>query len=872
MVEMLYLLGFHASFRDELIDHVSSDVENRMASGLTFEQALAQIEPELRSKEIKRINRLLIPKSKSNNGAMIKNYLNVAIRNLRKNKTYSFINISGLAIGIACTLLIALYVLEELSYDNFHPQGDRTYRVVTKGIAQGESFEHARTAMPWGPSMADDLPEIENFLRIRTPNSRFMVQYEDRKFYEKGFFFVDSTFFDVLGYQLILGNAQDVLRNPNSVVVSERAARKFFGEEDPLGKTIKADISLELTVTGIMADPPDNAHMHFDFLVSLNSIADYRDAQGNLIYGNIFENWLWRSTYTYLLLGEEADPTQLQNKFSAFLDHYAGDQFKQFGLEYNLELQPIRDIHLNSHLESEIEGNGNISYIYIFSAVALFVLFIACINFMNLSTARSIKRSKEVGLRKAVGAARHQLITQFLGESMVITVVASTLALMLVVVLLPIFTGITGQQIELIGEDTIAILLGLIAITVLVGVISGSYPAAFLSGFNPALVLKGKGGSDAGNRLLRKVLVMVQFTISALLVIGIGVVYLQMQYIQEKELGFDKEYLLAIPQPEPVSISRYPTLKSRLQDHPKVIGVTAASRIPGEFFGTGFTRKFGAPVEENVAVQSVSVDFNFAEVLGMQIATGRNFSEEFGTDSLSAVMINEAAVTALNLEDPLQEQLAWFGQVGAPIVGVVKDFHFKSLHDPIEPFLFFISGYNFLWVLAKVEAEDLPQTIAYIEDQWATINPQHPFDYEFLSDKYGNLYQAESQLGNILNFFAAIAMFIAGLGLFGLVSFTTEQRTKEIGIRKTLGAPTANIVLLLMKGFAGLVLAANLVAIPIGYYFMNSWLQNFTYHSQLNVVVFIVAIVSTLLLAIITVSYKSIKAALTNPVKSLKYE
>jgi len=648
---------------------------------------------------------------------MYKNYLLIALRNLNKNKGFSFINIFGLSIGITSCLLIMLFVHDELSFDKYNENSDRIYRLAYSGINRGRQINTARTPIPWAPVLKDEIPEIENAVRLRTPNSRFMVSYEDQKYFEKGFYFADSTLFNVFDIGLVLGDKDEVLRAPNSVVISERAAKKYFGNKNPVGERITADITLNLTITGIMKNIPANSHFDFDFAISLSSLEEYKDANGRLIYGNLFDNWLWTSGYTYLLLNKSADIELVEEKIKNVIYNRIGDQLANGGGEINPFLQKLTDIHLRSNMQQEIGVNSDISYIYIFSAIAFFILVIACINFMNLSTARSSKRAVEVGMRKVVGASRKQLISQFLGESMILSLFSTGISLIMTYFFLPFFNDLTGKSIIISNYNLLMIFFGMIFISILVGIVSGSYPAFVISAFKPIEVMKGKMSLNSANIILRKSLVIAQFSISIILIIGLGVIMSQLDYIQNKRLGFNKEFLLSIPQPDPTVISKFYTLKENFEKNSNVLGVSASSSLPGGLFGTGFIRPFGSDQANNVEAEILSVDFDFVNVMQMELIDGRNFMRLISSDSMNAVIINKTAAVQLGFgEKAAGQEIAFGNATGNEIIGVVDDFHFSSLHEKIKPYVFYVNGYNFLWVLTRINSEDITSTISFLPE------------------------------------------------------------------------------------------------------------------------------------------------------------
>ena len=806
---------------------------------------------------------------------MLKNYIKIALRNLIRYRTYTFINIFGLAIGIICCLLILVYVQDELSYDRYHKKADQIYRIINAGTIRGNQIEIPLVSGPWGPAMVEEYPEVLKAVRIKPPDSRWVIEHGDRKFFEKGVYFVDPAFFEVFDVEMVTGDPEAVLNAPYSMVITEEMAEKYFGEEDPVGKIIVGDTWMNFNITGIMKKHLASTHMNYDFLVNFETLNVAIDpVNKQLYYGDITTNWQNFRVYTYLLLEKNADPEAVNVKMRTLLEERLGNMFRTAGVELNPYLQKLTDIHLKSNLEGELGPNSDESYIYIFSAVALFVLLIACINFMNLSTARSESRAKEVGIRKAVGADRFQLIKQFLSESLIFTLFASVLACIAVLLLLAPFNAIADKNIsvsDLINSQTIILLIGLV---IIVGVVSGSYPAFLLSAFRPAEVLSGKMRKGASSGLLRKILVVVQFSISVFLIIGLSIIYSQMEYIKNRRLGFNKENILAVPLSDPAPRSNYESYKNALLSNSSVLNVSASSTIPGGLFGIGLLRPLGRPVNENLTVQITAVDYDFLETFGMELQEGRDFSREFASDMNTALLLNEEAVKQFEFDQELEKRLTpGGGQVVLPVIGVLKDYHFKSLHQKIEPFVLSLGpAQAFTWVFIKTTGASMSRVMQFAEKEWQRINPGHPFDYTFVDNSIAMMYQSEMRLSRLFSIFTGIAIFIACLGLFGLASFTVEQRTKEIGIRKVLGASISGIVIILSKEYVKWIVLANVLAWPAAYVVMNQWLKNFAYRTDIRIGIFFLSAVLALVIALLTVSFQSIKAALADPVESLRYE
>ncbi|MFC1563405.1 ABC transporter permease [candidate division KSB1 bacterium] len=804
---------------------------------------------------------------------MFGNYIKIAFRNIVRYKGYTFINIFGLAAGIVCCLMIYLYVQDELSYDKYNENSDNIYRIVNSGTIRGNQLSVPLVSGPWGPAMVQEFPEVLNAVRFKTPDSQWLIEYQDKKFFERGFYFTDSTYFSVFTVEMVKGDPKTALDAPFSVVITEEMAEKYFGDEDPLGKIIKGDLVIEFTVTGVMKKHPRTSHMNFDFLASIDTIREARDVSGFPIYGNLLNNWQQFGIYTYILLQENADPDIVEQKMKAMLDERLGRMFSTFGIELSPYLQKMTDIHLESHLDNEIEPNSDIKLVYIFSAVAVFILIIASINYMNLSTARSAARAKEVGLRKVAGAYKKQLIVQFLSESIIFALIASVIAAAVVVLLLPAFNSVSGKELVIGTLLNPQMFLFLTAMFIGVGLISGSYPAFLLSMYRPSEVLSGNIKSRGSSALLRKILVLVQFSLSVVLIIAFSTVSRQMEFINNKDLGFTKDNIIAIRLPDSGLRARFESLKDALLTNSNIISVSGSNSIPGGDFGLGLLAPEGRPASENINVTMTTAGYDFDKTFDFEIIEGRGFQEEFTADMGNAVLINEEAARQFGFETGSEKRLSAGGQFVFNVVGVVKDFHFKSLHESIEPFVFTLQDPNsYFWAFVRFNGSNFTDVIGYVERTWREVNPQHPFDYVFVDEYYDRQYQSEQRMSSLSSFFTVIAILIACLGLFGLASFTAEQRTKEIGIRKVLGASVSGIVLILSREFTKWVVFSVGLAWPIAYYFMGKWLEGFAYRTGLSIWAFIGSGLLTLLIALLTVSYQSIKTAMNDPVSSLRYE
>jgi putative ABC transport system permease protein len=810
---------------------------------------------------------------------VFKNHLKIAVRNLRKHKEYSLINIIGLAAGLACCILILLYVLDELNFDAFHKKADRIYRVVEIKQSPDLGEQHsALTAGTVGPALVSELPEIANSVRLLNPFTRRTVQHGETRFYEADHLFTEPSFFELFDFALAQGDPKTALRDPKSVVLTAEAARKYFGDEEPYGKTLMVEQLGDFKVTGVLRAMPRNSHLNFSMLFSF---ATLEAIDG---WKRFMNTWDSDGFITYVLLKEDhaAVPPA---KLAAFVNQHKA---KEFGVTRSLYLQPLRQIHFySSHIQiRRNENKGEIAYVYIFSAIAIFIVLIACINYMNLATARSMHFAKDVGIRKAVGAHRGQLIGQFLSESILFAFVAFLIAYATVELILPAFNAFTGKKLQLGFSASSLLLLGLGLMTLLVGVVSGSYPSFYLSRFQPAFVLKGSFKTGAGNILLRRGLVVAQFVLSIVMIVATLVVSRQMRYVREKRLGFEKEQMLVIDINSGNARRNFQTMKAEFAQIPAVRGVSVSSRVPGEWKNIVEIEALpeGAPESEIRTMSFIGIDEDFLATFGVDLMAGRNFLPEVATDS-AAILLNEAAaqmfggeaVVGKRLQIPLSQSP---GDAPAPpfqglIIGIVKDFHFRSLYEKIDPLVLGHCNNPFQLIdyfTLKIDGRDIPATLAAAQRINERFDPSHPFEYNFLDARLKDFYVADQKVGRLFGIAAALAILIACLGLFGLASYTAEQRTKEIGVRKVLGASAPHIVLLLSKDIAKLMLIAFIIASPLAYYAMNKWLQDFAYKIDVGWSTFGLAGILTLAIALLTVSYQAIKAALANPVDSLRYE
>ncbi len=806
---------------------------------------------------------------------MFRNYLTVIYRNTLRQRGYAVINVLGLAVGMACCILILLYIQDELGYDRYASRHDRIYRLAMsiKTVDRAET-RTARSPTAWGWMLTDAFPEVEGFARLKTPLVSWQVTYAEgnKRFNEPGFYFADPGMLDLFDFKLVRGDANTALDAPNSVVMTETTAARYFGREEALGKVIQIDNTYAMTVTGVMEDVPRNSHVTFDFLGSFETL-NVNPIYGGLDYGRNTQNFV-PDLYTYLLLADGYPPGSLEAKLAEFIDGRYGPVLEQLNAQIEAVLQPLTSIHLHSNLDGELGTNSDIAYVYIFSAVAFFLLLIACINFMNLATARSAGRAREVGIRKVLGAYRVQLIGQFMGESTVMAVLSLAVATALVYAFLPAFNALAGKEL-IFAFDDLSMALGLIGIVALAGALAGSYPALFLSSFQPVSVLKGSSRAGAVNTNLRKILVVSQFVISVVFIIGTGVVTDQMRFMQEKHLGFDKEQLVVMPLGDPRQRAIYNAYKDRIASSPDVLGVTVANEMPGGLVDDILFTPDGAPEEELVRINNMWIDHDFIRTMGIELTAGRDFSRSFPTDTLQAFVINEAAAKWLGWEDaPLNKKIRLGNFKDGRVIGVVRDFHVRSLHSDIEPMMLQLAPgpdpHHYLAV--RIAPDDVAGTMAFLETNWREVYPDDSFTYSFLDEDFNRLYQNEARQGRIFRSFSALAVFIACLGLLGLASFTAEQRTREIGVRKVLGASVSSIVALLSKEYVRLVVYANLIAWPIAYFVMNDWLESFAYSTDLSLRVFVAAAALAIAITLLTVSYRAVSAAYTDPVDALQRE
>jgi putative ABC transport system permease protein len=805
---------------------------------------------------------------------MFTNYIKITLRNLFRNKLYTFINICGLAIGLAACLMIYLWVQDELSFDRFHTNAKRIYRVERKFDFRDLHGQAPNTSGPFGPALVADYPEIENFVRIDM--DEYSIRDHKNLFHRQDLAIADNSLFEVFDFRLAEGDPKTALSQPKSLVLTREQAVRYFGDEDVLGKSLSIDFNGELTdfrVTGLLEKVPHNSHIHFDILISISTYSD-----------ESLTPWFNNFLYTYVLLKEGTSPEDVENKLSGFLAKYMAAEFAGFvGPEvdindvFQMKMNPLLSIHLTPAEQFEIAPQGSLTSVYIFSMIAILILVIASINFMNLSTARANKRAKEVGIRKTIGAYKHQLWRQFLSESVLLAFIALILAILLIKLFIPVFNSLSNKPLHTGLLFLSPNWLMLLSLTLVTGLLAGLYPAFYITAFEPAKVLKGTALSGKGKSVFRRSMATLQFVISTTLIIGTLIIYNQMEYVQNKSLGFDKENVVLITTESNAVRQNIEFFRNTLMDDPRIMAVAASSNVPGSamFSDTAFKRGDTGEVYDLIYMRT---DYDFVDTYKLKVLFGRQFSREFGTDPQGAILINEAAAREIGYspEEAIGKQLNIIKSaeeyVEGKIIGVIENFHFKSLHRIIEPFVILLDPDSFRIISVRIQPGDVRGTLSFIQQKWTETFPAEEYEYGFLDDRISLLYESEGKMRQIFFVFSALSIFVACLGLFGLAAFTAQERTKEMGVRKVLGASEINVFVLLSKEFTKWVFIANVVAWPLAYYMMTKWLQNFAYRIGLGLWPFVLAAVLAFAIALITVSYQSIKAALMNPVDSLRYE
>ena len=806
---------------------------------------------------------------------MLLNYINTALRNLLKSKVHSVINVFGLAFGIACVFLIILYLQVELSYDRFHEKAENLYRITWE-----DNNPQTRTPHPMAQAMKADFPEVKSAVSI-TPlyaagltkeTHSFRNPKRDTRYDEKNILAVDTTFFDVFSFPLLKGDPETALKQVNGVLLSESMAGKYFPDEDPIGQHLAVDENDYLVeVVGVFKDVPPNSHFYFDFLVSYLREKSFDSMDP-------FYSWADFGHYNYIRLHDGTDAKALEGKLMPWIRKYfpVSDERYQGLLDqgYGFRLQPVTDIHLKSSLRWELEPNGNIEYVHILSAAALLTLIIACVNFMNLTTAKSAERAKEIGMRKTLGATQYQVSVQFLAESVLMALIAIAIAILIVEVTLPFFNSLTGLAFEIDYRQHGLILLGF---GIFIGILSGLYPAAYLSGIRPQLVLKGKMAQSPKGAGFRRGLIVFQFFMSMILVSSALIIFGQLDFLTSKHLGFEKEAVLVIPVKNESGLKRFDALQMELSKINGIISASASSNIPGGQFNQHHISSLEFP-DDDISSSEAFVDYDFFTTLDIKLSEGRTFIRNNPADSGATYVLNETAARQLNLEGPIIGKEIWWKQREqntmrrGTVVGIVKDFHFQSLHEPIRPLLFALTQERFNHILVRLDTENFSDKITAIEKVYKQFEPVYGFEFSFLEDRLNAQYASEQRTGAILGIFTFIAILIAAFGLFGMSLLTFQQKIKELSVRKVFGATLANMLVLLVGGFTRLIVVAVLLATPLAWWIMHSWLQNFSYRISVHPIVFVSSGFTLILVAWVTLSYFTIKASRLNPAETLKNE
>ncbi len=836
--------------------------------------------------------------------AMIRNYITIAFRNLTKHKGYTAINLSGLAIGLACSIAVLVFVRSENTFDNYHEKKDQVYRVSTESgvISSGSNDFQAPSSVLWGPTLKKDYPDVVDYVRfvpLVNESSPWDFIYENNRFSEHEILHVDPSVFSIFSWELIQGDKSTALTEPSTMVITQSMAKKYFDGVNPIGKTIAIDPNqrdengnlltetYDYTVVGVMRDVPKNSHFRFDFLLPSEDLKE--NFGGDINTGNGLDTWFWRGPvgYTYLLLKEDADPSNMEANLQEFIKNYPIDsETRARGYTYSLYLQPLSDIYLDGNIQGQLEPVGDSNQIAMFSIIAVFILLIACINFMNYTTAHSTRRAHEVGMRKVLGAYRKQLVAQFLGESLLISFISLLIALVLAWFLLPFFYQYLGKPFFLNVNDLVFLVLSIGGIGLITGLVSGMYPAIFLSGFKPMLILKGSFSSKKQKNILRKGLVVFQFSVSVFLFIATLVVYNQLNFMKNYELGFDNEELLVLNSSLSQSLAGdYNAYKSTLIENPRIKDVTYSSAMPGFGGGGDLYVRNGNSADDGFSLSEAFVETNYLNIMGLELIAGRDFSEDIALDQgivneegrlrEVAVILNEEAVFRFGWNSP-EEAIG--GQIirdpnaidfTATVIGVIRDFNYQSLHNPIQP-LGIISQPNFRYVAIKLNPTDIQSTISYIDEITSKFSPEAVFEYSFLDQNLDQLYEEEQRTSEVFSYISFLAIFITSLGLFGLATFMTQQKTKEIGIRKVLGANTTEILYDYLKSFALLVFFSFLVGMPLAYLASSEWLADFPFRINIGIDIYVLAGIFTIIIAFLTIGYQTYKATHINPVEALK--
>jgi len=788
---------------------------------------------------------------------MIKNIIKTAIRHIFKYFGYSFLNIFGLTLGIASSLFLIIYVSDEVSYDSYHEKGDRIYHVSSTITERDDQFTWVVAQIPFGPQVAQDYPEVQSYVRfINMP--RELYKYEENEFNEDNFFYVDSTLFDIFTYKVIEGDAKAAISQPNKIALTQKTALKYFGKSNPIGKSLTAG-NKTYEVTAVLEDVPFNSHFRFDAVAARNNLPKQIGSWGNF------------GVFTYLLLPENIDVKAFESKLQGMYENYMKSIFEALNINIKYSLEPIKHIHLYSTNAGEPEPTGSITFVYIFAIVAFFLVLIAAMNYMNLATARSTKRAKEVGLRKVAGSRRGPLLLQFLSESVFLTLISLLISIVLIIIFLPSFNSLTGKSFDLSILISPVVLITLLGIMLIVGILGGSYPAFYLSHFNPSTVLKGELTQGSSGSYFRKILVIIQFSISAIMIICTLVVFNQLNYLKTMDQGFDQKNVVGLRLNRDM-INKYQVLKTALLEYPGIKSVCSTNTPIGEGSGKII---FNVETDMGMTERGVNfaiVDHDFINTLGIKIVEGRNFQRDMPSDTLLGVIVNQTFVKRMGWKEALGKKIEIYQNtdaLNARVVGVMADYHQTGMYNEIESLLLtYRIDNNIIYI--KLDDKDVGSGISYIESQWKDVFPNQPFTYTFLTDRFNNQFEADEKRGLIFTMFTILAIIIACLGLFGLASYMVEQRTREIGVRKVFGANEAIILQMILKYFLKLSGIAILIAIPVAYYFMHNWLQNYVYRTKISILLLIGASLITVMISLITVGYKAYQAALLNPAESVK--
>ena len=789
---------------------------------------------------------------------MIKNLIKTALRHILKHPGYSILNILGLTLGISSALFLIIYVTDELSYDRYHENAGRIYRVSAKITEPDDQFTWNVAQIPMGPQVVQDYPEVQSFVRfINMPRS--LYKYEDKEYIEEDFYYADSTLFDIFSYKVLKGEVMTAVKDPGKIVLTETAAARYFGNADPIGKTLTAgDNTFE--VTGIIEDVPSNSHFRFDAVSARNNLPKQLGSWGNF------------GVFTYLLFPQNYDVKAFETKIQGMYDAHMKTIFEPLKIKIEYILEPITKIHLYSTNPGEPEPTGSITYVIIFGIVALFLILIAAMNYMNLSTARSSRRAREVGLRKVVGSRRGPLVTQFLSESVILTLISLLLSIILLIILLPKFNLLAGKSFNLSTLVSPIVIISVLGIVLLTGILGGSYPAFFLSRFSPLTVLKGEITQGSAGTLFRKTLVVIQFTISVGMIICTMVVFRQLKYLKSMDQGFNQENVLTLELNQGM-VRKYPVLKLALLENNEIKYVTSTNTQIGEGSGKVI---FNMETDQGMSQRGINfavVDHDFIDALGIKIISGRDFQQDMPSDTLTGVVVNETLAKRLGWSDAIGKkvQLGDGAQINARVIGVMKDYHQTGMYNEIESLMLVYRERNNI-IYIKLSGNNKEQTISFIENKWKEVFPDQPFTYTFLSERFNRQFEADEKRGKIFTIFTILAILIACLGLFGLASYMVEQRTREIGIRKVFGADEGVIIRLISRDFIILVLISIIIAIPAAYYFMSNWLENYVYRTNIGISIMAGAALMTIMLTFITISYKAYQASVLNPASSLKTE